>query len=122
MTAAPLDAPPAKKHVPPAETPAEESVSSTDAEATRDAYTLVIDAVLALLKDPQSDEWVADKVCVRAAQMKDWLDRGVREGRILKLKKPVRYVAHTPTLFTFPTFRCARPVTTEDVKALDDEE
>jgi hypothetical protein len=24
--------------------------------------------------------------------------------------------------YVFPTFRCARPVTTEDVKALDDEE
>jgi hypothetical protein len=24
--------------------------------------------------------------------------------------------------YGFPTFRCARPVTTEDVKALDDEE
>ncbi len=24
--------------------------------------------------------------------------------------------------YDFPTFRCARPVTTEDVKALDDEE
>ena len=58
-----------------------------------------IDAVLDLLKEPQSDEWVADKVCVRAVQMKDWLDRGVREGRLLKLKKPVRYVTHTPTLF-----------------------
>ena len=99
VTAAPLDAPPAEKHVAPTETPAKESVSSTEAEPTRDAYTLVIDAVLALLKEPQSDEWVADRVCVRAAQMKDWLDRGVREGRLLKLKKPVRYVAHTPTLF-----------------------
>jgi predicted Rossmann fold nucleotide-binding protein DprA/Smf involved in DNA uptake len=100
VTAAPLDAPRAEKHVAPTETPAEASVSSTEAEPTRDAYTLVIDAVLALLKEPQSDEWVADKMCVRAPQMKDWLDRGVREGRILKLKKPVRYVAHTPTLFT----------------------
>jgi predicted Rossmann fold nucleotide-binding protein DprA/Smf involved in DNA uptake len=78
----------------------EASGLSTAAEPTRDAYTLVIDAVLALLKEPQSDEWLADQVCVRAAQMKDWLDRGVREGRILKLKKPVRYVAPTPTLFT----------------------
>jgi predicted Rossmann fold nucleotide-binding protein DprA/Smf involved in DNA uptake len=100
VTVAPLDAPPAEKHVAPTETPAEDSVSSTEAEPTRDAYTLVIDAVLALLKEPQSDEWVADKMCVRAPQMKDWLDRGVREGRFLKLKKPVRYVAHTPTLFT----------------------
>jgi predicted Rossmann fold nucleotide-binding protein DprA/Smf involved in DNA uptake len=80
--------------------PAVESRPSTQAEPTGDAYTLVIEAVLALLKEPQSDEWIADKMCVRAPQMKDWLDRGVREGRILKLKKPVRYVAHTPTLFT----------------------
>lgn len=100
VAAAPLDAPPPEMHVAPTETSAEESVSSTEAEATRDAYALVIDAVLGLLEEPRSDEWVADKMCVRAAQMKDWLDRGVREGRILKLKKPVRYVAHTPTLFT----------------------
>jgi hypothetical protein len=37
---------------------------------------------------------------VRAPQIKDWLVRGVREGRITKLKKPVRYVAHSLALFT----------------------
>lgn len=66
----------------------------------RDAYPLVIDAMLALLKEPQVDEWLAEKMCVRAAQMKDWLERGVREGRIRKRKRPVRYVADSPTLFT----------------------
>jgi predicted Rossmann fold nucleotide-binding protein DprA/Smf involved in DNA uptake len=81
------------------ETLPETSDRSTAAEPTSDAYTLVIDAVLALLKEPQSDEWLADRVCVRAAQMKDWLDRGVREGRIQRLKKPLRYVAYMPTLF-----------------------
>jgi hypothetical protein len=100
VAAAPLDSPVAEKHTAPTEISVTEYVSSNEAEPTRDAYTLVIDAVLALLKEPQSDEWVADKMCVRAAQMKDWLDRGVREGRILKLKKPVRYAALTPTLFT----------------------
>jgi predicted Rossmann fold nucleotide-binding protein DprA/Smf involved in DNA uptake len=100
VTAAPLDALQAEKQVVPTETQLEESQPSTEAEPTCDAYTLVIDAVLALLKEPQSDEWVADKMGVRAPQMKDWLDRGVREGRILKLKKPVRYVAHAATLFT----------------------
>lgn len=99
VAAAPLDVPPAEKQIAPTETPAEESGPSTEAEPTRDAYTLVIDVVLALLKEPRSDDWLADQVCVRAVQMKDWLDRGVREGRLLKLKKPVRYVAHTPTLF-----------------------
>jgi predicted Rossmann fold nucleotide-binding protein DprA/Smf involved in DNA uptake len=71
-----------------------------EADSPDDAYGLVIDRVLALLGEPQSDEWLAGKLCVRSAQMKDWLDRGVREGSILKLKKPVRYVAHTATLFT----------------------
>ncbi len=105
VEAAPLGVPPTEKQVAETEVPARESASTTDPEPTRDAYTLVIDSVLALLKEPQSDEWVAEKVCVRAAQMKDWLDRGVREGRILKLKKPVRYVAHVPTLFTMATER-----------------
>jgi hypothetical protein len=56
--------------------------------------------MLTLLKEPHADEWLADEMCVRAAQMKDWLERGVLEGRIRKLKRPVRYVTHPPTLFT----------------------
>ncbi|MBA3972742.1 MAG: DNA-processing protein DprA [Candidatus Solibacter sp.] len=98
--AAPPDFPPTEKQMAPAETLAGESAPSAETEPTRDGYTLGINAVLALLQEPRSNEWLANKVCVRTAQMKDWLDRGVREGRILKLKKPVRYVAHTPTLFT----------------------
>ena len=61
---------------------------------------LVIEQMSALLNEPQTDEWLADKMCVRAKQIKDWLARGVREGRITKLKKPVLYVAHSRTLFT----------------------
>ncbi len=87
--------------------PAQEDVSPTtepsrhgEGEPKCDAYPLVIDAILSLLKEPQADDWLAVKMCVRTAQTKDWLERGVRERRIQKLKKPVRYVAHTPTLFT----------------------
>jgi predicted Rossmann fold nucleotide-binding protein DprA/Smf involved in DNA uptake len=76
-----------------------EQIVPTETDPACDAYALAIDAVLALLKEPQSNEWLADKIGVRAALMKDWLHRGVREGRILKLKKPVRYAAHTPSLF-----------------------
>jgi predicted Rossmann fold nucleotide-binding protein DprA/Smf involved in DNA uptake len=90
---------PAEEQTAPGKAPLVESCRAAEEEPTRDAYTMVIDAVLALLKEPQADEWLAEKMCVRAAQMKDWLDRGVREGRLLKLKKPVRYLAHTPTLF-----------------------
>jgi len=65
-----------------------------------DAYSIVIEQILILLKEPRTNEWLADKMRVRAPQIKDWLARGVREGRITKLKKPVRYVAHPPALFT----------------------
>lgn len=80
--------------------PSKELCRSTEGEPACDAYPLVIDAMLALLKEPHADEWLADKMCARAAQMKDWLERGVLEGRIRKLKRPVRYVTHPPTLFT----------------------
>ncbi len=100
VAAPPQDVLPRSEQPPTAQTLPEESDRTKEAEPTHDAYALVIDAIMALLKEPQSDEWLADKMGVRAAQMKDWLDRGVREGRILKLKRPVRYVAHTPTLFS----------------------
>ena len=90
---------PAGDQAAPAATPPVESRRTEVAESTRDAYTLVIDALLALLREPRGDEWLAEQMGVRAAQMKDWLDRGVREGRILKLKKPLRYAAHAPGLF-----------------------
>ncbi len=88
-----------------AEEQPEKPASIAEAEPTHDAYSLVIDAVLKLLGEPQADEWLAGKMCVRVAQVKDWLERGVREGKIVKLKKPVRYVAHTPTLFNMAAQR-----------------
>ena len=79
---------------------AAETEQAEPAEPVRDAYALVIKQILALLNEPRDAEWLAETMCVRPAQMKDWLDRGVREGRITKLKKPVRYAAHSRTLFT----------------------
>jgi predicted Rossmann fold nucleotide-binding protein DprA/Smf involved in DNA uptake len=79
---------------------ARQMVVSREAEPSCDAYTLVIDSMLSLLEEPHSDKWLADRMSVRAAQIKDWLERSVREGRIRKLKSPVRYVRHNrPTLF-----------------------
>jgi len=80
--------------------PTEERTPPATPERCCDAYNLVIEQMSTLLNEPQTDEWLADKMCVRAAQIKDWLARGVHEGRITKLKKPVRYVAHSHTLFT----------------------
>jgi hypothetical protein len=83
------------------------SVVSQDSSA-RDAYTLAIGHMLKLLSEPQEDKWLAEKMGVPAAQMKDWLDEAVREGTVRKLKgKPVRYVAASPTLFSESTGRGA---------------
>ena len=68
-----------------------EAPPSATTEQCCDAYSLVIEQMLALLKEPRTDKWLADKMQVRVPQIKDWLARGVREGRIAKLKKPVRY-------------------------------
>jgi len=77
-----------------------ETTRPATAERSYDAYYLIIDQMSALLNEPHTDEWLADKMCVRGAQIKDWLARGIREGRITKLKKkPVRYVTHSHTLF-----------------------
>jgi hypothetical protein len=58
-----------------------------------------MEAVLALLQEPRSAEWIAERLGGRKAQVKEWMERGVREGRMQKLKRPVRYVVPAPTLF-----------------------
>jgi predicted Rossmann fold nucleotide-binding protein DprA/Smf involved in DNA uptake len=77
-----------------------EAAAAEPEPAGSDAYALVIDTVVALLKEPRTDAWIAGKLHVRTAQMKDWLNRGVAEGRISKLKKPVRYVVPAKSLFS----------------------
>jgi len=90
---------PAALEIAPTEEQTNEPAVLANGEPTNDAYALVVDAILSLLKEPQADEWLAERMCVRVAQVKDWLDRGVREGKIVKLRKPARYVAQTSTLF-----------------------
>lgn len=77
----------------------EQSAEQAAGESVREAYTLVIDDLVNILQEPQSEEWLAGKMNVRTPQMKDWLDRAVSEGRIKKLRKPARYVADSHTLF-----------------------
>ena len=55
--------------------------------------------MLELLQEPHRDKLLAARMCVRVEQVKDWLKQGVSEGRIKKLKKPVRFVASRPRLF-----------------------
>jgi len=77
---------------------AQQTLPTADGQC-RDAYSLVIGQVTDLLNEPQTAEWLANKLCVRVPQMKDWLARGVREGRITKVK-PARFVSHSGVLFT----------------------
>lgn len=69
------------------------------AATVRAAYSLVIGELEALLREPRTADWLAEKMEVRRVQMTDWLDQAVREGRFKKLKKPVRYQANGPSLF-----------------------
>ena len=80
--------------------PAEQEQPPPPAPVTpSDAYELVIGTMLTLMSVPRTDEWMAEQMRVRTAQMKDWLERAVDEGRVTKLKKPVRYSAALPSLF-----------------------
>ena len=47
---------------------------------------------------------------------------GVVGDLILQASKGAKGASIQMSEYGFPTFRCVRPVTTEDVKALDDEE
>lgn len=79
--------------------PAEQRTAPPTSEGPCDAYSFVIERMLALLREARTDKWLADEMGVPSPQIKDWLARAVREGRATKLRKPVRYVACSPNLF-----------------------
>lgn len=79
---------------------AEHSAELIAGEPVGEKYSLVIDDILKMLDEPQSVEWLAAKMNVGTAQMKDWMGRAVGEGRVKKLRKPIRYQALSHMLFT----------------------
>ncbi len=76
----------------PAAPPAPAS-SEEPAPASTDAYSLVLPVLREILREPQDERSVADRLGVMPSQAKAWLKRAVGEGKLRKLKKPVRYVA-----------------------------
>lgn len=81
---------------PPAPTAADpqaQALSEEPAPPPTDAYSLVLPALLRMLREPQDERSVADRLGVVPAQAKVWLKRAVDEGKVRKLKKPVRYIA-----------------------------
>ena len=90
-------------------------VRSTQPEVVRLCYYAVVRTTL----DISDEAYYIAKAIAR--------DRNRSLGRvvgnlILQSSKGAKGASITMSDYGFPTFRCARPVTTEDVKALDDEE
>ncbi|WP_228041746.1 DNA-processing protein DprA [Planktothrix mougeotii] len=58
----------------------------------KDIYEAVLPFILAHLHQPLDTKSIAERLEVRQAQMQDWLNRAVAEGKVKKTKKPVAYV------------------------------
>jgi hypothetical protein len=46
-----------------------------------------------MLSEPQDERSLADRLGILPGQARAWLKRALDEGKVRKLKKPVRYVA-----------------------------
>jgi len=79
--------------VPTVAVPQAQGSSEEPAPAPTDAYSLVLPALLRILGEPQNERSLADRLGVLPAQARVWLKRALDDGKVRKLKKPVRYVA-----------------------------
>jgi predicted Rossmann fold nucleotide-binding protein DprA/Smf involved in DNA uptake len=66
-----------------------------------DAYDHIVEVMLAVLAEPVDEDSIAEKMNVLPTQAKAWLKRAVQEGKVEKLKKPVRYVRTSAALPLF---------------------
>ncbi len=66
-----------------------------------DAYSRVLEIILDLAAEPLDQDSFAKKLDVLPSQAKVWLRRAEQEGKIQKLKKPVRYVRTANALSLF---------------------
>lgn len=63
----------------------------------KDIYEAVLPFILNQLQQPQDAKSLAESLDVRLAQMQDWLNRAVTDGKVRKINKPVAYVVNQPT-------------------------
>ena len=68
-------------------------------EPIESIFDLVAPHILKSLEKEKSDKEIAELLDLETKQARAWLQRLVADGRVRKLKKPVRYVAATPRLF-----------------------
>ncbi|MEG3900636.1 DNA-processing protein DprA [Microcoleus sp. B4-C5] len=60
----------------------------------KDIYEAVLPLILSNLEQPLDDKSLAEILDVQIGQMRLWLKRAVAEGKAIKTKNPVAYVAH----------------------------
>lgn len=59
----------------------------------RDAYSAVEPLLLDLLKEPLDEKAIADKLGLVPAQARAWLKRGLKDGSLRRMSRPVRYIS-----------------------------
>ncbi|MBD2014983.1 DNA-protecting protein DprA [Microcoleus sp. FACHB-53] len=60
----------------------------------KDIYEAVLPFILNHLEKPKDAKSLAECLDVRKGQVEDWLSRALKEGKVIKTKKPVAYVAN----------------------------
>ena len=60
----------------------------------KDIYEAVLPFILNHLEQPKDAKSLAECLDVRKGQVEDWLSRALKEGKVIKTKKPVAYVAN----------------------------
>lgn len=58
-----------------------------------DAYSAVEPLLLDLLKEPLDEKAIADKLGLVPAQARAWLKRGLKDGSLSRMSRPVRYIS-----------------------------
>lgn len=101
----PEPARPSPEPVPPAAFGPAEAPKATAEEPVanaQDAFVCILPALLAALATPRTYTDVEESLRLVPAQAKVWLKRACDEGRVRKLRDPVRYVAvqESPSLFS----------------------
>ena len=55
-------------------------------------YQTVLPIILSHLDQPKDDQTLAESLDIQLGQMRNWLKKALEEGKIIKTKKPVKYV------------------------------
>lgn len=69
----------------------ENKEKTTITDKPQDIYQAVLPLILQQLKQPQNDKYLAQSLEVQIGQIRAWLKRAVKEGKVKKNKNPVTY-------------------------------